>query len=90
MKAQEQLTVRLNASIVAAMETLDPSSSIAIEMCKLHKEWICFYWPTYNKKHHLSLVQIYTLDERFTKYYDKIRVGAAQFLLDATNLYIEK
>lgn len=90
MKQQEELTKKLNKTIQLAMDTSDPSSLIAQEMCALHKDWLCFYWPSYDKNHHLSLIEMYTLDERFTKYYDKIRVGAAQFLLDAMKLYIEK
>jgi len=90
MKQQEELTKKLNAIIIKAMEDGNPTSSIAMEMCNLHKEWICFYWPSYNKHHHLSLVEMYTLDERFTKYYDKIHVGAAQFLYKAMKHYINK
>ncbi len=90
MKQQEDLTERLNQIIIEAMDTNDPSSEVAVKMCELHKDWICFYWPSYDKNQHLSLVEMYTLDERFTKYYDKIRVGAAQFLFEAMKLYIEK
>jgi DNA-binding transcriptional MerR regulator len=90
IKQQEELTKKLNATIVKAMEEGNPTSSIAMEMCSLHKEWICFYWPSYNKHHHLSLVEMYTLDERFRLYYDKIHIGAAQFLLEAMQQYINK
>lgn len=90
MKEQENLTKKLNDTIIMAMKTNDPSSPIAQRMCELHKEWICFYWPSYDKKHHLSLVKMYTLDERFTKYYDKICVGAAHFLYSAMKRYVEQ
>lgn len=88
MKIQSELTEKLNIAIIKAMDSNDPCSDASMEMCELHKEWICFYWPSYNKEHHLSLVEMYTLDERFTKYYDKIKVGAAQFLLKAMKNWI--
>ena len=90
MKVQEELTNKLNDTINKAMDTKDPSSEISQEMCKLHKEWLCFYWPSYDKKQHLSLVEMYTQDDRFKKYYDKIRVGAADFLFEAMKLYLTK
>lgn len=90
MKEQERLTERLNQTIIDAMATNDPTSDLAIRMCELHKEWLCFYWPRYSKNSHLSLVEMYTIDERFTKYYDSICVGSAEFLYSAMKHYITK
>jgi len=88
MKLHEDLTKELNQTLKEAMKTNDPSSEIAKKMCQLHKDWLCFYWPSYKKEHHLSLVEMYTIDDRFTKYYDNIQTGAAQFLFDAMKLFL--
>lgn len=90
MKVQDELTITLNETIKMAMETKDPTSKLAIKMCQLHKEWLCFYWPNYDENHHLALVEMYTQDDRFRQYYDKVSVGAADFLFEAMKLYISK
>ena len=90
MRAQDELTMKLNQTIIDARNTNNPASDKAQEMCQLHKDWICFYWPHYNKEHHLSVVEMYTLDERFTKYYNEVKIGAAQFLFEAMKRYIGK
>ncbi|QMS85942.1 MerR family transcriptional regulator [Candidatus Xianfuyuplasma coldseepsis] len=57
-------------------------------VCELHKEWIQFYWPTYDQQAHVELVKMYTVDERFTAYYDAVKPGAAHFLYQAIKHYI--
>lgn len=66
-----------------AMKTNDPTSEIAMEVAKLHKKWLCYYWDSYSKEAHAGLAQMYVDDERFTAYYDKDQPGAAIFLRDA-------
>jgi hypothetical protein len=51
------------------------------------QQWLCFYWDKYTKEAHRGVAQMYTEDERFTEYYDKIAPGCAVFLRDAINIY---
>lgn len=89
IQQQDELTNRLNETIKEAMSINDPCNEISQKMCELHKEWIMFYWPKYDKLAHYSLVEMYTQDERFTAYYDKIQPGAANFLFEAMKHYIK-
>jgi hypothetical protein len=41
----------------------------------------------YSPQAHKALGEMYVADERFTAYYDKIAVGATEFLRDALNVY---
>ena len=83
------LETRLNSKIKDALLKKDPKSDIAQEACKLHEEWIKKYWPSYSKKAHLGLVEMYNNDERFKAYYEKIGTGATKFLLDAMRIYLK-
>lgn len=65
----------------------DPGSELAQKAADLHKQWICYFWPTYNKEAHAGLAQMYVDDERFTAYYDKEQPGTAKFLRDAITIY---
>lgn len=85
----EALSHEVNMAIKAAFETGDPKGELAKKACELHKQWICCYWPegTYTKEAHIGLAKGYVDDPRFTAYYDKIAVGAAQFLYEAISHY---
>ncbi len=84
-----KLSIQVNETIKEAHKLGDHKSEKAIEACKLHKEWISFYWPKYTKEAHLGLVEMYIADERFTAYYDKnCGEGSAQFLLEAMKHYL--
>ena len=87
---QEKLNLELNEAIRSAVIEGKSNSEKSMKMCELHQEWIKYYWPVYNKDNHLNLVKMYTEDERFTAYYDKIIPGAAVFLYKAMQLYLEK
>ena len=69
------------------METGDPASEIAQRAADLHKQWLTFYWKEYSKEAHAGLAQMYVDDERFKAYYDKVKLGAAEFLRDAILVY---
>lgn len=73
-----------------AMKTNDPASELAMEVAKLHKKWLCYYWDSYSKEAHAGLAQMYVDDERFTAYYDKDQPGAAKFLRDAIFHYTDQ
>jgi len=82
------LEIRLNNTIKDALLLGDPSSDKAQLACKLHKEWIMKYWPSYSKEAHLGLVEMYNSDDRFKSYYEKIGEGATKLLLDAMIIYL--
>jgi len=84
---------RIGKLILSKLQTLytkDPTSNESMELCKLHQQWIQFYWSTYSEKAHYQLVKMYTEDERFTAYYDKVGNGATQFLFKAMSHYLKR
>ena len=83
----EKLSEELNATLKQAFEEGDPSSELAQKACKLHKEWLCFFWADYSKKAHIGVAEMYVSDPRFTAYYDKIAPGCAVFLRDAVRVF---
>lgn len=89
MKQQEDFTIELNKLMKEAMLENDPKSPLAMKMCEMHKKWLMFYWPSYSKEAHLSIVEMYNSDERFTQYYDKIHPGLARFLLESMRYYVK-
>jgi DNA-binding transcriptional MerR regulator len=85
----EALTQELNDTLKAAFEQGDPAGDLAQKAAELHKRWLCFYWPEYNKEAHIGVTRMYVDDPRFTAYYDKIAPGCAVFLRDAVHIYCE-
>lgn len=85
----EKLNEALNRTLKEACKAKDPSTELAQKACRLHKEWLAFYWPEYNKEVHLNLVKMYVADARFKAYYDNIVEGGAEFLLEALKLYLK-
>ncbi|TYQ16186.1 UNVERIFIED_CONTAM: DNA-binding transcriptional MerR regulator [Acetivibrio alkalicellulosi] len=85
----EELSSKINELLKIAFEKGDPSSEEAQKVCKLHKEWILNFWDKYSKEAHMSLVQGYVDDPRFTAYYDKIAPGCTIFLRDAMKIFTE-
>ena len=88
----EDLTRLVNEAIKVAFQTGDVKGKEAKRACELHKQWICYYWPegTYSEEAHIALAKGYLDDPRFTAYYDKIAVGATEFLYKAIAAYYEK
>ncbi len=84
----DELNELLNETLKQATEEGNPESETAQKACQLHKKLICCYWNFYSKEAHLSLCEMYTQDERFTAYYEKIAPGCAQFLLEAMKIYL--
>lgn len=86
---QYEEAVRVEAEIKeklkVAFELGDVQSESAREVCRLHKKWLCYYWPEgmYSVEAHKNLAQSYVDDSRFAAYYDAIVVGGAKFLRDA-------
>ena len=88
----EKLTGELNKILREACLEGDPAGEKAREACRLHREWLCFFWPegTYSPEAHMGLAQMYVSDERFSDYYEKIAPGCAAFLRDALTIYCSK
>ncbi|WP_017414232.1 MULTISPECIES: MerR family transcriptional regulator [Clostridium] len=77
----------LEETLAEAFKTGDPAGELAQKAADLHKQWLGFSWPQYNKEAHAGLAQMYVDDERFTAYYDKEQPGTAEFLRDAIFIY---
>ena len=84
----EELNERLNKTLKAAVEEGNPASETAQKACALHKEWLGHYWNFYSQEAHLNLCLMYTQDERFKEYYEKIAPGCADFLYEAMKIYL--
>lgn len=79
----------LNEKLAQAVALGNPASTLAQEVARLHKEWLCFTWPKYNAEAHRNITQMYVDDSRFTAYYEAIASGGAAFLRDAVALYLD-
>ena len=84
----EELNEQLNKTLKAAVEEGNSASETAQKACALHKEWLGHYWNFYSKEAHLNLCLMYTQDERFKEYYEKIAPGCADFLYEAMKIYL--
>lgn len=71
-----------------AYESNDPTSEIAQQLAKKHKDWLMYTWPNYSKQAHVNLADMYVADERFALYYDKVIAGGAEFLRDAIKHFL--
>ncbi|GGG89286.1 MerR family transcriptional regulator [Paenibacillus radicis (ex Gao et al. 2016)] len=85
--AIEKLNEQLHRKLAEAFATGDAAGVLAQEAADLHRQWLTFYWDTYNKEAHAGVAQMYVDDERFTAYYDSEQPGTAAFLRDAVLIY---
>lgn len=85
-----KLVEEINIALREAMKTGNPESDQAQKLARMHKEWLSYYWHQYSEEAHRGLAQMYVDDERFKAYYDKIELGAAQFLCDAIFAFTKK
>lgn len=81
-----EIQSRLEAAVSAS---LSPASGEGLSIAALHRKWLTFTWPSYSPEAHAGLGEMYTDDERFTAYYDKIVPGCAAFLRDAIAHYVK-
>lgn len=86
-EAMQALEHNLLSLLQKAYTTGDPSSEDAQELAARHKEWLLYSWPSYSKKAHAGLAEMYVADERFTAYYDQHVKGGTAFLRDAILIY---
>ena len=83
----QALSHQLNETLQRACAAGDPASELAQEACKLHKEWLGYFWKQYSPQAHLGLANMYVDDPRFKQYYDAIGAGCAEFLRDALIIF---
>ena len=86
----EALCARQFETLYAAMDEGDPTSELAMEAARLHREFLEFWWHWYKPEAHSGIVKMYLQDEGFKKHYDDRNPGAAQFLHDAVHVYLKK
>ncbi|WP_088006682.1 MerR family transcriptional regulator [Indiicoccus explosivorum] len=77
-------------ALEAGMDAGDPGGEAAQQAAALHREWLTFYWDSYNPEAHAGVADMYVADDRFKAYYDKQREGMAQFLRHAIHVYVKK
>lgn len=72
-----------------AMAANEPAGEDAKEACRLHRAWLLHYWTPemLTAQSHIGLVTMYTQDERFTAYYEKVAPGCAAFFAEAIRAY---
>jgi len=85
--AATKLGEQVQATLAAAFKTGDPAGELAQKAADLHRQWLCYFWPSYTKQAHAGVAQMYVDDERFKAYYDKEQPGTAEFLRDAVFIY---
>jgi DNA-binding transcriptional MerR regulator len=89
MDEQTKWAEAILTALKEAVGTKTPDSPQGLEIAKMHKTWLLYFWPKYDKMGHLGLAQMYVDDPRFTAYYDQAKVGAAIFLRDAISAYVK-
>lgn len=84
----KQTEEELNTTLRAAVQEGDATGETACRAAELHKQWLTFTLPQYTADTHRALVDMYTADERFAAYYEKIVPGGAAFLRQAVYAYL--
>ena len=80
---REELEQRIKDSLVEAMETGDPTTSLSRMVAEMHAQWIRVHWGegAYSPEAHRELAKGYLKDPRFVAYYDgSCGEGATEFL----------
>jgi len=83
----ERLRLAYEEKLKAAYATADPAGELAQTACDLHRQWLCVFYPAYNKEYHMGLGEMYVADERFKANYEKIAPGCTELFRDAINVY---
>ena len=83
----ERLRLAYEEKLKTAFEDGNPAGELAQTACDLHRQWLCVFYPKYNKEYHKGLAEMYVADERFKANYEKLAPGCAEFFRDAINYY---
>lgn len=82
--AWNELDDTLRQRLEQAVEMgLSPDSAEGREICELHRRWLSVTDKKLTAAKQKGIAELYVLDERFTRYYDKTVPGCARFLRDA-------
>ncbi len=79
----------LQALAEAKRDGVQPGSPVAEELVARHRAAIERFYD-FGGEMHRNLVQMYLADERFTRYYDDVEPGLAQFVHDIVIASIER
>jgi len=74
---------------MAVKTSVDPAGEEGKQIAQLHRQWLCCTWEKYSAQAHRGVAQMYVMDERFTRYYDRNVSGCAQFLKDAVVAHVK-
>lgn len=79
----QETEAKLFVALEKVMESKDMESDTAKSVYELHKKWLSYSWPKYDKDAHKSLAMMYVADERFKEYYDsRVAEGATEMLCE--------
>jgi len=75
-----------------AVASGDPAGADAMEAVRLHGQWLRRFWKpeAVTPQAHVSLVEMYGQDKRFTDYYEAVAPGCAAFFAEAARAYYGK
>lgn len=77
---EKEILARLEQAV---NDSVKPDSDEGRAIAQLHRRWLEFSWTPPSDEAYRGLAQMYVMDERFTKYYDRTVPGCAKFLCDA-------
>jgi len=83
----ERLRLAYEERLKLAYEEGNPAGELAQSACDLHRQWLCVFYPAYNKEYHMGLGEMYVADERFKANFEKIAPGCTEFFRNAINVY---
>lgn len=90
-EAAEELAGRFAQTLKEAALTGNPACEAAREACRLHREWLGFFWTDHAIKPqaHINLAAMYCSDPRFQENMEAIAEGRAEFFKEALEIYYE-
>ena len=90
-EAAEKLACRFTETLKEAALTGNPACEAAREACRIHREWLNFFWTDKKIKPqaHLNLAEMYCSDPRFQENMEAIAEGRAEFFKEALEIYYD-
>lgn len=90
-KRTEEIATQFSKALIEAALLGDPSSQMAKETCRLHKEWLVYFWNSdiFTPQAHLGLAQMYCDDSRFGENMQALTCGRAEFFKNALKCYYD-
>ena len=68
---------------VASRSTGLDKEKALLDAATSHQAWITMAWGRFDQEAHIGVVKMYQQDERFKSYYDRVKPGFAQLLMEA-------